>query len=83
VFLAPHWYNLIPLALPRGQKKTPHGDDTTCGDPDQWGDAPGMNAAIRALRRVSLAQGREVFGVQEGYRGLVEQEARCVIMSLT
>ncbi|MBE7513053.1 MAG: hypothetical protein HS103_09595 [Anaerolineales bacterium] len=42
-----------------------------------------MNAAIRALRRVSLAQGREVFGVQEGYRGLVEQEARCVIMSLT
>ncbi|HRE47114.1 MAG TPA: 6-phosphofructokinase [Aggregatilineales bacterium] len=36
------------------------------------GDAPGMNAAIRALTRVSLAQGWEVFGVQEGYRGLVE-----------
>jgi len=36
------------------------------------GDAPGMNAAIRAVIRTSLAQGWETFGVRNGYAGLVE-----------
>ena len=36
------------------------------------GDAPGMNAAIRAVTRTALARGWEVFGVQHGYQGLVE-----------
>lgn len=36
------------------------------------GDAPGMNAAIRAVVRVARKKGLEVFGVYEGYKGLVE-----------
>ena len=35
------------------------------------GDAPGMNAAIRAVTRTALNQGWEVFGVQHGYAGLI------------
>ncbi|MCI8271543.1 MAG: 6-phosphofructokinase [Erysipelotrichaceae bacterium] len=36
------------------------------------GDAPGMNAAIRAVTRVALNSGIEVFGVCDGYKGMVE-----------
>lgn len=36
------------------------------------GDAPGMNAAIRAVVRTALNFGIEVYGVYDGYRGLVE-----------
>lgn len=36
------------------------------------GDAPGMNAAIRAVTRVALNAGIEVYGIYDGYRGLVE-----------
>jgi 6-phosphofructokinase 1 len=35
------------------------------------GDAPGMNAAIRATVRTGLARGWEVFGVRNGYAGLI------------
>ena len=35
------------------------------------GDAPGMNSAIRALTRVALANGIEVVGIRDGYKGLV------------
>ena len=35
------------------------------------GDAPGMNAAIRAIVRTGVAQGWELFGVQNGYAGLI------------
>src|SRR5687767_1923676 len=35
------------------------------------GDAPGMNAAVRAVVRTGIAQGWEVFGVQHGYAGLM------------
>ena len=35
------------------------------------GDAPGMNAAIRAVVRTGLDKGWEVFGVRHGYAGLV------------
>lgn len=35
------------------------------------GDAPGMNAAIRSVTRVALANGIEVVGIRDGYRGLV------------
>lgn len=35
------------------------------------GDAPGMNAAIRATVRTGLAKGWEVFGVRNGYAGLI------------
>lgn len=35
------------------------------------GDSPGMNAAIRAVVRSSLSMGIEVYGVYDGFRGLV------------
>lgn len=34
------------------------------------GDAPGMNAAIRAVVRSALAEGLEVYGIYNGYHGL-------------
>lgn len=40
------------------------------------GDAPGMNAAIRAVARSSIAQGWEVYGVHHGYLGLMNGEYR-------
>ncbi len=36
------------------------------------GDAPGMNACIRAATRAAIDQGAEVFGVWHGYNGLVK-----------
>ncbi|MBE6637150.1 MAG: 6-phosphofructokinase [Ruminococcaceae bacterium] len=36
------------------------------------GDAPGMNAAVRAVTRYALKQGLEVYGIYEGYKGLIE-----------
>lgn len=38
------------------------------------GDAPGMNAAIRAVTRSGLAHGFEVYGVRHGYTGLIAGE---------
>jgi len=35
------------------------------------GDAPGMNAAVRAVVRTGIAQGLAVYGVQHGYEGLI------------
>ena len=36
------------------------------------GDAPGMNATIRAIVRTGIQSGDQVFGIYDGYRGLVE-----------
>ena len=36
------------------------------------GDAPGMNAAIRAIVRSSINKGIEVYGIMRGYQGLIE-----------
>jgi 6-phosphofructokinase 1 len=36
------------------------------------GDAPGMNATIRAVVRAAIHYGDQVFGIYDGYRGLVE-----------
>lgn len=36
------------------------------------GDAPGMNAAIRAVVRSALSSGLTVEGVRDGYLGLTE-----------
>lgn len=35
------------------------------------GDAPGMNAAVRAVVRYGISKGCEVFAVYEGYQGTV------------
>ena len=36
------------------------------------GYSPGMNAAIRAVTRTAMANGIEVVGIHDGYKGLVE-----------
>ncbi len=36
------------------------------------GDAPGMNAAIRAVVRTGIGFGHEMFGVLDGFQGLLE-----------
>ncbi len=36
------------------------------------GDAPGMNAAIRAVARKAMSEGIQVVGIREGYEGLIE-----------
>lgn len=36
------------------------------------GDAPGMNAAVRAVVRYALARGVETFAVHDGYQGMVD-----------
>lgn len=38
------------------------------------GDAPGMNAAIRAVVRVGIAQGLEVYGIHAGYIGMIDNQ---------
>ncbi len=36
------------------------------------GDSPGMNCAIRSVVRTSLNLGLEVYGIESGYKGLIE-----------
>lgn len=36
------------------------------------GDAPGMNAAIRAIVRTAISEGLEVCGIMRGFEGLIE-----------
>ena len=36
------------------------------------GDSPGMNPAIRAITRVAIHNGIEVYGIRDGYKGLYE-----------
>jgi 6-phosphofructokinase 1 len=38
------------------------------------GDAPGMNAAIRAVVRQGLTRGLEVYGIHRGFAGLLQEE---------
>lgn len=40
------------------------------------GDAPGMNAAVRAIVRRAVAHGCKVVGIQRGYHGLLKGEMR-------
>lgn len=45
------------------------------------GDAPGMNAAIRAVTRTSIYEGIEVFGIKGGYEGLIDAKFEKLIES--
>src|ERR1700741_5286466 len=38
------------------------------------GDAPGMNAAVRAVVRTGIYYGLEVFGIMRGYTGTIEND---------
>jgi len=50
------------------------------------GDAPGMNAAIRAVVRSAIAHGYEAMGVRDGFTGLIHGDTRqfwCQLMGAT
>ncbi|MBD5236438.1 MAG: 6-phosphofructokinase [Bacteroidales bacterium] len=47
---------------------------TSVGILTSGGDAPGMNAAIRAVTRAGIFAGFKVFGIYRGYRGLITDE---------
>ena len=46
----------------------------TIGVMTSGGDAPGMNAAIRAVVRTALNKGLKVKVIQKGYNGLINDE---------
>lgn len=46
----------------------------TIGVLTSGGDAPGMNAAIRAVVREAICRGKKVMGIKRGYAGLLEEE---------
>ncbi len=48
----------------------------TIGVLTSGGDAPGMNAAIRAVVRKAISAGKQVKGIQRGYRGLLEEDIK-------
>ena len=38
------------------------------------GDAPGMNAAIRAITRIATSQKAQVIGFERGWEGLIKEQ---------
>lgn len=46
----------------------------TIGILTSGGDAPGMNAAIRAVTRTAIANGLKVKGIRRGFSGLLEED---------
>ncbi len=46
----------------------------TIGVLTSGGDAPGMNAAIRAVVREAIVKGKKVKGIKRGYAGLLQEE---------
>lgn len=56
--------NGVPPPLP-GKKRR-------IGVMTSGGDSPGMNGAVRAVVRMSIAKGCEAYGIYEGYEGLVQ-----------
>ena len=49
-------------------------DIKTIGILTSGGDAPGMNAAIRAVVRTAISEGMNVIGVRRGYAGLIASD---------
>lgn len=49
-------------------------DIQTIGVLTSGGDAPGMNAAIRAVVRQAIVKGKKVKGIKRGYAGLLQEE---------
>ena len=48
----------------------------TIGVLTSGGDAPGMNAAVRAVVRTGLSKGFRMMGIERGYNGLLNGEVR-------
>ena len=40
------------------------------------GDAPGMNAAVRAVVRAGINMGMDVYGIYRGYNGLLNGDVK-------
>ncbi len=40
------------------------------------GDAPGMNAAVRAVVRTAIGRGVETYGIYSGYQGLIDNDMK-------
>jgi 6-phosphofructokinase 1 len=57
----------VPDPAKRKQKEMKRISVMTSG-----GDAPGMNAAIRAVVRTAVAKEVEIYGVERGFQGLIE-----------
>lgn len=55
---------------------TDQTDSKVIGVLTSGGDAPGMNAALRAVVRSALSMGAKVFAIYEGYQGMVEGGGR-------
>lgn len=51
-----------------------HKKVTKIGVLTSGGDAPGMNAAIRAVVRTGLYHGIELFGITRGYAGMIDDD---------
>ena len=51
----------------------------TIGVLTSGGDAPGMNAAIRAVVRQAISKGKKVKGIKRGYAGLLIQSLVVVL----
>ena len=49
---------------------------STIGILTSGGDAPGMNAAIRAVTRAAIYNGWKVKGIYRGYEGLINNEIK-------
>lgn len=47
------------------------------------GDAPGMNAAVRAVVRAGINRGAEVYAIYEGYQGMIDGGDRIRLMEWT
>ncbi len=48
--------------------------EKTIGVLTSGGDAPGMNAAVRAVTRTALSKGFRVMGIRRGYNGLLKND---------
>jgi len=59
-----------------GMSHSPAPDHRKLGILTSGGDAPGMNAAIRAATLLAISQGVEVIGIEHGYRGLLDGRMR-------
>ena len=56
------------------EEKTMANEIKTIGVLTSGGDAPGMNAAIRAVVRTAIDKGMKVKGIRRGYQGLIDEE---------
>ena len=51
----------------------------TIGILTSGGDAPGMNAAIRAVTRAGIYNGFKIKGIYRGYEGLIHDEVNLLL----